>query len=112
MATARRERPPPVTLTPRADTGATLSIGAVETVALWQEGSAQPGANRTAYLEFQVDDIDAASLVRPALTTVRIPAEEIGRAAGELLLHRIAEGMTSTHRHVLVQHKLIIRESA
>lgn len=59
-----------------------------------------------------VDDIDAASLVRPALTTVRIPAEEIGRAAGELLLHRIAEGMTSTHRHVLVQHKLITRESA
>ena len=40
--------------------GATLAIGAVETVALWQEGSAQPGANRTAYLEFQVDDIDAA----------------------------------------------------
>lgn len=59
-----------------------------------------------------VDDIDAASLVRPALTTVRIPAEEIGRAAGELLLHRIAEGMTSTHRHVLVQHTLVIRESA
>lgn len=59
-----------------------------------------------------VDDIDAASLVRPALTTVSIPAEEIGRAAGELLLHRIAEGVTSTHRHVLVQHKLIIRESA
>ncbi|MBO1739417.1 LacI family DNA-binding transcriptional regulator [Leifsonia sp. TF02-11] len=59
-----------------------------------------------------VDDIDAAGLVRPALTTVRIPAEEIGRAAGELLLHRIAEGMTSTHRHVLVQHALIARESA
>nr|WP_269454562.1 LacI family DNA-binding transcriptional regulator [Microbacterium sp. T32] len=59
-----------------------------------------------------VDDIDAAALVRPALTTVRIPAEEIGRAAGELLLHRISEGMTTTHRHVLVQHTLQIRESA
>lgn len=59
-----------------------------------------------------VDDIDAAALVRPALTTVRIPAEEIGRAAGELLLHRIAEGMTTTHRHVLVQHTLQTRESA
>lgn len=59
-----------------------------------------------------VDDIDAASLVRPALTTVRIPAEEIGRAAGELLLHRIAEGMTTTHRHVLVQHVLMTRETA
>ena len=39
--------------------GATLAIGAVETVALWQEGSAEPAANRTACLEFQVEDIDA-----------------------------------------------------
>ena len=39
--------------------GATLAIGAPETVALWKEGSGEAGANRTAYLEFQVDDIDA-----------------------------------------------------
>ena len=39
--------------------GATLAIGAVETVALWKEGSAEPGSNRTAYIEFQVEDIDA-----------------------------------------------------
>ena len=39
--------------------GATLAIGAVETVALWQEGSAEPAANRTACLEFQVEDVDA-----------------------------------------------------
>lgn len=38
---------------------ATLAIGGVETVALWKEGSSEPGANRTAYLEFQVEDIDA-----------------------------------------------------
>lgn len=38
---------------------ATLAIGAAETVALWKEGSAEPGANRTAALEFQVEDIDA-----------------------------------------------------
>jgi len=38
---------------------ATLAIGAAETVALWREGSAEPGANRTAYVEFQVEDIDA-----------------------------------------------------
>lgn len=37
----------------------TLAIGAVETVALWQEGAAEPGHNRTAILEFQVADIDA-----------------------------------------------------
>lgn len=38
--------------------GATLAIGAVETVSLWKEGSAEARANRTACLEFQVDDID------------------------------------------------------
>ena len=42
--------------------GATLAIGAAETVALWSEGSAEPGANRTAFIEFQVDDIDAEYL--------------------------------------------------
>jgi uncharacterized glyoxalase superfamily protein PhnB len=38
---------------------AKLAIGSVETVALWKEGSAEPGANRTAYIEFMVEDIDA-----------------------------------------------------
>jgi uncharacterized glyoxalase superfamily protein PhnB len=38
---------------------ATLAIGSAETVPLWKEGSAEPGANRTAYIEFQVEDIDA-----------------------------------------------------
>jgi uncharacterized glyoxalase superfamily protein PhnB len=39
--------------------GATLAIGAAETVALWKEDSAEAGANRTAFLEFQVEDVDA-----------------------------------------------------
>lgn len=39
--------------------GATLAIGSVETVGLWKEGSAEPGANRSACIEFQVEDIDA-----------------------------------------------------
>jgi len=39
--------------------GATLAIGGVETVTLWKAGSAEAGANRTAYIEFQVEDIDA-----------------------------------------------------
>ncbi|WP_421760698.1 VOC family protein [Devosia sp.] len=39
--------------------GAVLAIGAAETVALWQEGSAEPRANRSVVLEFQVDNIDA-----------------------------------------------------
>lgn len=39
--------------------GATLAIGGAETVALWKEGSGEPGANRTAYLELQVADVEA-----------------------------------------------------
>ena len=38
---------------------ATLAIGATETVALFQEGSAEPASNRTAILEFQVEDVEA-----------------------------------------------------
>ncbi|HEY4268453.1 MAG TPA: LacI family DNA-binding transcriptional regulator [Galbitalea sp.] len=58
-----------------------------------------------------VDDIDAAALVRPALSTVRVPAQEIGRAAGDLLLRRLEEGDEPSRRHVLVQHTLISRNS-
>lgn len=39
--------------------GATLAIGAQQTVALFGAGSAEPNNNRTAILEFQVADIDA-----------------------------------------------------
>jgi uncharacterized glyoxalase superfamily protein PhnB len=38
---------------------ATLAFGSAETVALFKEGSAEPAANRTAIIEFQVDDVDA-----------------------------------------------------
>lgn len=34
--------------------GATLAIGSAETVALFREGTAEPGANRTAILEFRL----------------------------------------------------------
>ncbi|HEY1781102.1 MAG TPA: VOC family protein [Roseiarcus sp.] len=38
---------------------ATLAIGSVETVALFKAGSAEPAANRSAIIEFMVDDVDA-----------------------------------------------------
>ncbi len=38
---------------------ATLAVGSVETVVLFKEGCAEAAANRTAILEFMVDDIDA-----------------------------------------------------
>ena len=59
-----------------------------------------------------VDDIDAAALLRPGLTTIRIPALEIGRTAGTLLLDRLAQGAAAPSRHISVQHCLIVRQSA
>lgn len=38
---------------------ATMAIGSAETVALFKEGSAEPAANRSAIIEFVVDDVDA-----------------------------------------------------
>lgn len=38
---------------------ATLAVGSVETVALFKEGSAEAASNRTAIIEFMVEDVDA-----------------------------------------------------
>nr|WP_025828937.1 VOC family protein [Acetobacter persici] len=38
--------------------GARLAIGSAETVALFKEDTAEAGANRTAILEFRVEDVD------------------------------------------------------
>jgi uncharacterized glyoxalase superfamily protein PhnB len=38
---------------------ATLAFGSVDAVALFKEGSAEPRTNRTAIIEFQVDDVEA-----------------------------------------------------
>lgn len=38
---------------------ATLAIGSAETVALFETGSAEPRSNRTAIIEFIVEDVDA-----------------------------------------------------
>ncbi|WP_250002677.1 VOC family protein [Actinoplanes sp. M2I2] len=40
--------------------GATLAIGGTATVRLFGEGTAEPAANRSAIIEFRVDDVDAA----------------------------------------------------
>jgi LacI family transcriptional regulator len=58
------------------------------------------------------DDIDAATLVTPRLTTTRTDARELGRRAAELLRSRMAGEYTGPARHVLIPHELIVRESA
>ncbi len=57
------------------------------------------------------DDIEAASLVTPALTTVRTPSFDIGQAAADLLLERLA-GSTAAPRRIVVPTRLIERASA
>jgi LacI family transcriptional regulator len=53
---------------------------------------------------------DYCSLLSPALTTVRLPVEEAGRCAAEMLLEMIAGGGTGGQR-VLIPCPLIVRES-
>jgi LacI family transcriptional regulator len=58
------------------------------------------------------DDIDAASLVFPALTTVVNPAREVGRACGEALLRRLTEAEDQPARQLVISNSLLRRESA
>lgn len=58
------------------------------------------------------DDIEAASLISPQLTTVLNPARELGGASARLLLDRTSKGYSSAPRELLVATELICRESA
>ena len=58
------------------------------------------------------DDVDAASLVHPMLTTVANPAYDTGRVAGELLVSRITTEHTGDGRTVILPCPLVVRESA
>jgi LacI family transcriptional regulator len=58
------------------------------------------------------DDVDAATIVSPALTTVRNPAYETGYTAGELLLSRILGSYTGEGRTVVLPCPLVVRDSA
>jgi LacI family transcriptional regulator len=58
------------------------------------------------------DDIDAASLVAPPLTTVVLPAYEFGRQSGRLLLDRLIDGFDGPPRTVVVPTQLAVRATA
>jgi LacI family transcriptional regulator len=58
------------------------------------------------------DDIEAAALVTPALTTVLNPAYEEGRVAAEFLLSRIGGGYEGPSRSAMLPCTLILRASA
>lgn len=83
-----------------------MAIGAMDTVR--EAGLSIPGD--ISLVGF--DDIDAASLVTPALTTVSNPSYDAGRAAGELLLERISGRAVDGRRTVRLPCRLIERESS
>lgn len=58
------------------------------------------------------DDIEAASLVRPALTTIANPAYDSGRAAGQVLLKRMRGERTGARTITVLPCSLRVRESA
>ncbi|MFF2848237.1 LacI family DNA-binding transcriptional regulator [Streptomyces sp. NPDC058001] len=58
------------------------------------------------------DDIDAASLVHPALTTVVNPAREVGRACGTALLRQLTAEEAEPARELVIANSLVRRESA
>jgi DNA-binding LacI/PurR family transcriptional regulator len=58
-----------------------------------------------------MDDIPLAAALQPALTTIRIDTEELGRQAAEMLLQLIAETPAYPLR-VVLPTRLIVRDSA
>ncbi|MGH2681042.1 MAG: LacI family DNA-binding transcriptional regulator [Actinomycetota bacterium] len=58
------------------------------------------------------DDIEAASLVTPDLTTVVNPAGDMGRECGRLLLEKMSGAYHEGRREVVIPHRLIARTSA
>ncbi|MDF1605413.1 LacI family DNA-binding transcriptional regulator [Nocardioides sp. YIM 152315] len=55
------------------------------------------------------DDVDAATIVTPQLTTVRNPAYEAGSTAGDLLMSRMSGRYTGAGRTVVLPCPLVVR---
>jgi LacI family transcriptional regulator len=83
-----------------------MAIGAIE--ALREAGLDVPGDVAVAGF----DDVDAATIVHPALTTVVNPAYDIGVSAGRLLVSRLSGEYDGEGREVALPCLLVVRESA
>ena len=58
------------------------------------------------------DDIEVAALLSPPLTSIRLPAYEVGRRAAEILLDEIKRPDDAPPQNILFQPKLVVRESS
>jgi LacI family transcriptional regulator len=57
------------------------------------------------------DDVEFASMLSPALTSIRQPKYQLGRAAADLLLHEINDTEQHQHTQIIYQPELIVRAS-
>ncbi len=57
------------------------------------------------------DNIDFSEYVKIPLTTIQMPAYEIGKAASNLLVKQITNSTNPLHEKVILEHKLIERDS-
>jgi len=83
-----------------------MAIGAMDVA--HELGLAVP--DRLAIVGF--DDVDAATIVTPMLTTVRNPAYEAGSTAGDLLISRMTGRYTGAGRTVVLPCPLVERGTA
>lgn len=81
-----------------------LSIGAVD--AIYDRGLGIPGDISIA----SFDDVLLSKYVRPPLTTIHLPAYDLGRSAGETILKILNHEPLSTLR-ILLPTELVIRHS-
>ncbi|WP_143527946.1 LacI family DNA-binding transcriptional regulator [Rubrobacter xylanophilus] len=82
-----------------------ITLGALQ--ALEQAGARVP--EDVALVGF--DDFALAAVLRPRLTLVRQPADELGRRAARLLIDRLENKLPPTPRRTVLPTELIIRES-
>jgi LacI family transcriptional regulator len=83
-----------------------MAIGAVD--AIHERGLSVPGDVAVGGF----DDVDAATIVSPALTTALNPAFDTGVSAGELLISRLDGEYTGDGRTVVLPCPLVVRASA
>jgi DNA-binding LacI/PurR family transcriptional regulator len=57
------------------------------------------------------DDIPRVSMVEPKLTTIAQPRYQMGWEAAQLLIDRIEQSIPPTRQKVVMEHKLVVRES-
>ena len=56
------------------------------------------------------DDIEVASQIQPALTTIAAPINQIAKRSFDLI-HHLIQGNELDNRHIALPAKLVIRQS-